>query len=232
MNIFQVRKRPFHWSLSKYHVRFWAALWFSGNYNISIIFSVGFSRIWSKFETGFNEMAHNWDLTFRIQSLSGSGFSEKWILTILSNFLSTDKLTNKKSWAILQNFNSWMIKLTNTLILPNYQVPNCYLYNSKFYHSRIEVLRNCSAFFSSVSLVRGNVREWREFIFHEIRAQITIVASEFFINSSFDFRKRETYLRRKRQLRCRFWWTNGCSWIQWWPLVSSRYCEFRTNSMW
>ena len=113
VNIFQVRKRPFHWSLSKYHVRFWAALWFSGNYNISIIFSVGFSRIWSKFETGFNEMAHNWDLTFRIQSLSGSGFSEKWILTILSNFLSTDKLTNKKSWAILQNFNSWMIKLTN-----------------------------------------------------------------------------------------------------------------------
>ena len=142
-NIFQVRKRPFHWSLSKYHVRFWAALWFSGNYNISIIFSVGFSRIWSKFETGFNEMARNCsrDLTFRIQSLSGSGFSEKWILTILSNFLSTDKLSN---FAKLQFLND---KIDKSLILPNYQVPNCYLYNSKFYHSRIEVLRNCSAFF-------------------------------------------------------------------------------------
>ena len=110
-NIFQVRKRPFHWSLSKYHVRFWAALWFSGNYNISIIFSVGFSRIWSKFETGFNEMARNCsrDLTFRIQSLSGSGFSEKWILTILSNFLSTDKLSN---FAKLQFLNDKIDKMS------------------------------------------------------------------------------------------------------------------------
>ena len=55
-----------------------------------------------------------------------SGFCGLNFLSILSNFLWPEKLTHKKSWAIFQNLNSWMIKLTKTPILPNCQVPNGY----------------------------------------------------------------------------------------------------------
>ena len=77
-------------------------------------------------------------------------------LLILSNFLSTEKLTHKKSWAILKNFNSWIIKFTVIQKNPIWHMAIwqswCY---GQFKCSKIEVLQNCSAFFMSVSLVRG-----------------------------------------------------------------------------
>ena len=45
-------------------------------------------------------------------------FSEIKILLFSQIFLAREELT-KKSRAIMQNFNSWMIKLTKTAILPN-----------------------------------------------------------------------------------------------------------------
>ena len=65
------------------------------------------------------------------------------------------------------NSNFWMMKLTKKPILPKCQVPNgFFLYNYKFQYSRIEVFRNCSAFFVSqffwweVNLkgLRGNLK--------------------------------------------------------------------------
>ena len=49
----------------------------------------------------------------------------------------------QKSWAILQNFNSWMIKVTKTPILLNCQVPNVYFCIS------LQDIYNCSAFSST-----------------------------------------------------------------------------------
>ena len=63
----------------------------------------------------------------------GLDFSVKIILSIQSNFLWPEKLTHRKSWAILQNFHSFVIKLTKTHILPNCQVPNVFLYKCKFW---------------------------------------------------------------------------------------------------
>ena len=40
----------------------------------------------------------------------------------------TSEAETKKSWAILQNFNSWMIKLSETQNLPNCRVPNVFFY--------------------------------------------------------------------------------------------------------
>ena len=54
-------------------------------------------------------------------------------------FTSQNRNWHKKSWAILQNFNSWMIKLIKTQILPNCQVQNgCFWCNRKFYHQKME----------------------------------------------------------------------------------------------
>ena len=61
-----------------------------------------------------------------------------------SNFPLTRGIETKLSWIILQSFNSWLIQLTIKPILPNCQVPNLFLCNCKFYHSRIEVSQNCS----------------------------------------------------------------------------------------
>ena len=80
------------------------------------------------------------------------GFCEKDILSILSYILSQEKLTHKKCWAILKNFNLSMIKLQNW----------CF---GQFYHLGIEVLQN----FVSVSLVRRKFEGMREFIFQKIR---------------------------------------------------------------
>ena len=131
-----------------------------------------------------------------------------YVFLIFSQFFhifSHERHWHKKSWAILQNFNSWMIKLTKFAklpsvkwcfcitvkklfqglkffkiaqlfyekfegierkpILPICQVPNGFFFRvpiCKFYHSRIEILQHCSAFFASVSLVRKNLRELRE----------------------------------------------------------------------
>ena len=74
-------------------------------------------------------------------------FSVKIILSILSDFVWPEKLTHKKSWAILKNLYSFMIKLTKTPILPNCQVPNVFLNECNFCHSGIKFLQNCSAFF-------------------------------------------------------------------------------------
>ena len=47
---------------------------------------------------------------WRLHQTLRLGFCEKDILSILSYFLSREKLTHKKSWAILKNVNLWMIK--------------------------------------------------------------------------------------------------------------------------
>ena len=64
------------------------------------------------------------------------GFCEKEILSILSYFLSREKLTHKKSWAILQNFNLWMIKFQlykkNILALGNLAKLVCWSIVSSF----------------------------------------------------------------------------------------------------
>ena len=70
----------------------------------------------------------------------------------------------KKRWVFFQNC-FWMIKLTKTPILATFQV--FFFKNCKFYYSRIEVFQNCSTIFLSVSLVRKNMRELRDF-FHKI----------------------------------------------------------------
>ena len=79
-----------------------------------------------------------------IQKYLWPSFCVTFFLSILSNYLSPMKLT-QKNCTILQNFKSSMIKLTKTPILPNSQM--AFLYNCEFYHSRIEVLKNCSVFF-------------------------------------------------------------------------------------
>ena len=79
---------------------------------------------------GFKNCPAPWDDYGRkILRWTRFGFCEK-NLSIFSDFLSRKKLT-QKTWAILQNFNSWMIKLTKIQILPN---------------SKIEILKNYSAF--------------------------------------------------------------------------------------
>ena len=72
--------------------------------------------------------------------------------------------------ATLQNFNSWMIKMTKIPILPNYQVPYSLLYLYvvfKCYHSRIEIMQNYSAVLFLVSLVRENLRGSRKNLKHK-----------------------------------------------------------------
>ena len=60
---------------------------------------------------------------------------------VLSNFAKLKFLIGKIDW------NTNFVKLPSAKWL--------FFYNCKFHHSRIEVLQNCSAFFVSVSLVRG-----------------------------------------------------------------------------
>ena len=46
----------------------------------------------------------------------------------------------------------------------------------QFYHSKIEVLQNCSLFFcASVSLLRGNFRELRRFLLQKTQARVTLL---------------------------------------------------------
>ena len=63
---------------------------------------------------------------------------------VCSNFPLLLELTHKK----LSHFGK-------TSILQNCLLSKVFLYNCKFYHSKVKVLHNCSAFFLSVSLVRG-----------------------------------------------------------------------------
>ena len=95
----------------------------------------------------------------------GIGFCVLNFLSILSDFLSQEKLTHKESWPILHKID----KKTKTPIFPNCHLPNShFLYYCKFYHSRIEVLQNLSAFFVSESLVRENLKGLRENLKHKI----------------------------------------------------------------
>ena len=89
----------------------------------------------------------------------GIGFCVSNFLSILSDFLSQQKLTHKNSCPIFHKID----KKTKTPIYPNCHLPNgLFLYNCKFYNSRIEVLQNLSAFFVSDSLVRENLRGWEK----------------------------------------------------------------------
>ena len=73
----------------------------------------------------------------------GIGFCVSNFLSILSDFLSQQKLTHKNSCPIFHKID----KKTKTPIYPNCHQPNgIFLYNCKFYNSRIEVLQNLSAF--------------------------------------------------------------------------------------
>ena len=64
-------------------------------------------------------------------------FSVKIILSIFSNFLWPEKLTHK-CWAVLKNFDYFMMKLTKTTNFD--KLPNgFFLYKYNSYHSRIEV---------------------------------------------------------------------------------------------
>ena len=59
----------------------------------------------------------------------------------------TSETNTKKNWVILHKFNFSMIKFTKTpFMLLNCQLPNVFVYYCQFYHSRIEVFQNCSAF--------------------------------------------------------------------------------------
>ena len=70
----------------------------------------------------------------------------------------------------LKNFYSFMIKFTKTSILPNCQVPNVFLYKCKFYHSRIEVLQNCSAFYCVSFLWPEKIWEdWKDYFYRKIQ---------------------------------------------------------------
>ena len=62
-----------------------------------------------------------------------------------SDFPFTRETDTQKSWAVSKNFNYFIIKLTETLILPNYQVQNVFFYNYKFNHWSMKVLQNCFA---------------------------------------------------------------------------------------
>ena len=69
-----------------------------------------------------------------------------------------------KSWVILQNFNSRMLILAKTLILPNYQVPNDVFVNLTIQESKF--CKVAQLFIASVSLVRGCFEREKENIFH------------------------------------------------------------------
>ena len=56
-------------------------------------------------------------------------FGFEYVENIFSLFLSPEKLRQKKKRAILQNFNSGMLKLTKTPILPNCQVSDNFFLN-------------------------------------------------------------------------------------------------------
>ena len=76
---------------------------------------------------------------------------------------------SKRNWAIFQNFNFWMIRLTKTPTLPNI----FFLYNWNFNHSKIEVLKDCSAFLVRQFLWREKIgQKLREFIFHKIPSPV------------------------------------------------------------
>ena len=68
-------------------------------------------------------------------------------LSILSDLPLTKETDAQKSWAILQNFKSWLIKLTINKFCQITKYQMFFLHNCKSYHSRLEVLQNSSAFF-------------------------------------------------------------------------------------
>ena len=70
-----------------------------------------------------------------------------------SKKLLTRETDTIKSWVILQNFNSRMLKLAKTPILPNYQVPNDVFVNLTIQESKF--CKVAQLFIASVSLVRG-----------------------------------------------------------------------------
>ena len=63
----------------------------------------------------------------------------------------------------------WKTSILEWWTWPKQQFCCFFLFNCKSYHSRIEVLQNCTASFVSVSLVRENLRGFRENLRHKIR---------------------------------------------------------------
>ena len=64
-------------------------------------------------------------------------------------------------WPWAKKVENWIIDWSNA---HDFMVRSC-----KFYHSRIEVLKNCSVFCVSVSLLRGNLRRLRRNLNHIIK---------------------------------------------------------------
>ena len=78
------------------------------------------------------------------------------------------QIDTKKSWAIFQNFNSWMTRYTKKPF-GTWQFGNWCLGQSK-----IEVLKNCSAFFLCQFLWwEVNLRELRENLKHKNPDRVT-----------------------------------------------------------
>ena len=80
---------------------------------------------------------------------------------LISSHVSSKKNSHewswdKKSWAILQIFNSWMIKFSERRNLSNCRVPNVFFL---LYHLRVEVFQNCSAFLSLMRCFFEGMRE-------------------------------------------------------------------------
>ena len=103
------------------------------------------------------------------------GFCEKKNLSILSDFLSREK----NSWAILQNFNSWMIKLTKQ---PNCQVSNGFFF-IKCIHSRIKVSKLLSFLVCQFLSWEKIWKIWENFLFTKSKpwSHIQIVLPAMFL---------------------------------------------------
>ena len=84
----------------------------------------------SGLDNGKLELLHQWMIdVLKTTSKSYPGPDYIFLFSLNSLrffFLETD---TQKSRAILQNFNSWMIKLIKTPILPKYQARRYFLYN-------------------------------------------------------------------------------------------------------
>ena len=75
---------------------------------------------WLKVTSKFRHYCFNKNI-----SILGPGICGLEFLWILSNFPITRETETNVYSSILQKFNFWMIKLTKTPNLPNFQVPNC-----------------------------------------------------------------------------------------------------------
>ena len=82
----------------------------------------------SGLDNGKLELLHQWMIdVLKTTSKSYPGPNYVFLIfsPILSDFFRTRETDTQKNCAILQNFNSWMIKLIKTQILPNFEITMC-----------------------------------------------------------------------------------------------------------